>query len=175
MRYRARVWGFICVAEIRRSLDEDFFRKFAGLGLDGSQPGRIGFMSTQRREKNRRRSTRCRESVAFLALFRLGGLNGPLGEPDRRSKTPLRPGYRMKVRVLSSTQDTRRVTPPSGAGLHAADYRSLHPGLSTPARILRFRRSLPPIPARLACWAEGYDGKRDLHIQHAARNAACNF
>ena len=154
--------------------EKDSLKKFAGLGSDGPQPGRIGFMSTRRREQIRRRRARCMESVALPARFRPGGLNGQPGEPDRRSKTSLPADHRIQVRVHSATQDTRRALPPPGAGPHAADCRSSHPGLPTPARTLRFYPPLPPILAWLACLAERYDGKRDLYIQHAARNAACN-
>jgi hypothetical protein len=151
-----------------------FLRKFAGRGPDGPQPGRIGFMSTERREEHRRRRTMCMESVALPARFRPEGLYVPPGNPDRRFKESLRTDHRIQERVRVMVPDLLRRLPPPGAGPRAADFRSSHFGFPTPARLLGLHPSLPPIPAPRSRRAERYDGKRDLYIQHAARNAACN-
>jgi len=42
------------------------------------------------------------------------------------------------------------------------------PPIPFPAVSARLHRTLPRVPAALCRWTERYDGKRDLHFQHAA-------
>ena len=46
--------------------------------------------------------------------------------------------------------------------------------LSLPFRFRASFSGLAVIPAGECRWTERYDGKRDLYLQHPARNAACN-
>jgi hypothetical protein len=71
-------------------------------------------------------------------------------------------------------QDVRRGWPPywvgrrAATGTPAASTRSSSPHIPTlPERAL-LHRSLPQAPEGRRLWAERYDGKRDLYIQHAA-------
>ena len=70
-------------------------------------------------------------------------------------------------------QDMRRGSPPPGAGLRAASgtittRRSLLPFIPSPPGFAYFHPAWPEFPALNSCWTERYDGKRDLHFQHAA-------
>jgi hypothetical protein len=70
-------------------------------------------------------------------------------------------------------QDSRRSLPPPGAGIHAATgtlttRRSSSPFIPSPSGFVCIHPTLPQFPAGLGRWTERYDGKRDLHLQHAA-------
>ena len=63
--------------------------------------------------------------------------------------------------------------PPGGAGrLAATGTRAIHGSSLSHNPLLsgfaRLHPTLPQDPAGRSCWAERYDGKRDLHLQHAA-------
>jgi len=148
-------------------------------GPDGSQPGRIGFMSTQRREESRPRRTKCIHSAVLPAWFHNGNEDSWPEGLERRSEKSLRADYRTKkVRLGSSSglRVRRRITAcrPLRTGSRTVNLRSFNPAFPAPAVFLRLHPSSPLIPARLLCRAERYDGKRDLYFQHAARNAACD-
>ncbi len=148
-------------------------------GPDGSQPGRIGFMSTQRRDESRRRRTRCISSAVLPAWFHNGHADSWPEGMERRFERVSASGFPYRRSssgkfVWPAREETRRGLPPLWAGSRTANFRSLNPAFPAPAVFLRLQLSAPLIPASLFCRAERYDGKRDLYFQHAARNAACN-
>jgi hypothetical protein len=70
-------------------------------------------------------------------------------------------------------QGIRRGSPPPGAGFPAASgtlttRRSSLPFIPSPSGFADFHPALPQFPALNRRWTERYDGKRDLHFQHAA-------
>jgi hypothetical protein len=70
-------------------------------------------------------------------------------------------------------QDSRRSLPPPGSGIHAATgtlttRRSSPPFIPSPSGFVSIHPTLPQFPAGFDRWTERYDGKRDLHLQHAA-------
>ena len=116
--------------------------------------GRIGFMSTQRREN--RRLASCTDRVAA---------------PEWVDTNSPRSGRRNQQRVRLVVLVIRFGSPPLR---QAARRRPLLKRLSddssdpSPAVLARLHPSLPQAPAAMSCRTEGYDGKRDLHFQHAA-------
>lgn len=163
-------------------------------------PGRIGFMSTQRRASRSRQDYRTKNeaimeltgstfgtsfggaaigitaplmSISWLAwaLLLLSEAQASRGAQDRVATNFLLSDHRFKTldRFVS-----RRRFPPLNAetrdGVTAlpAKYRSsmLHiPKLPPRTRI---HPSLPEAPTGERRWAERYDGKGNLHFQHAA-------
>jgi hypothetical protein len=72
-----------------------------------------------------------------------------------------------------------RSAPPSGAALSAATgtlatLRSSLPRIPSPSGLDCLHPTLPQFPAGKCRWTERYDGKGNLHLLHAARDAACN-
>jgi|HubBroStandDraft_1064217.scaffolds.fasta_scaffold65353_2 hypothetical protein len=70
-------------------------------------------------------------------------------------------------------QDIRRGLMPSGAGFRAASgtlttRRLSLPFIPSPSGFKKLHSTLPQFPALKSRWTERYDGKRDLHFQHAA-------
>ena len=172
--------------------------------------GRIGFMSTQRREIRWQR-TSCTEhtgaptvsgsessspvrvsrgqkdpasAMQFACARAIGGTAppeaafglpssnaGPLQERKARLATnSLHPDYRLEQFVR---QDNRCGSPPLGAGSRAVaakldTRRSSHSRLPIPPGFASFHPTLPQAPVGTRRRAERYDGKRDLHLQHAA-------
>jgi len=55
-----------------------------------------------------------------------------------------------------------------------ATFRSFPLRISLPSGSAHFHPALPQVPARTRRRAERYDGKRNLHIKHTARNTSCN-
>jgi hypothetical protein len=73
--------------------------------------------------------------------------------------------------VLGIVQDKRRGSPPLGgrkAVCTSAIFASSLSHIPLPSGLSRLHPSLPQAPAGRRRWAERYDGKRDLHLQHAA-------
>jgi hypothetical protein len=71
-----------------------------------------------------------------------------------------------------SHQDDRIGSPPAGAERQTISVRSANHGLSPrqipfPSGLARFHPTLPRVPAGRRRWAERYDGKGNMHIQHA--------
>lgn len=151
-----------------------YFWNIRRQGSDGPQTGRIGFMSTQGREQNRRRRMKRTISAASPVGFYPSEGDFRPGPRERGVEESLRSDHRTVHFARSARQETRRGLPPPWAGPRRANHRSCHPVSPFPANSLRFRPSLPQIPACPSCRAERYDGKRDLYFQHAARNAACD-
>jgi hypothetical protein len=160
------------------------------------EPGRIGFMSTQRRE-DRRQHTSCTECegefgltspapVAFSASASATVGTAPENHPndeDRSLGTPARVATNSlqsdccNLYLVNSawliTQDNRRSLPPPGAGSPSATgtlttHRSSLPFIPCPPGFASLHPTLPQFPAGHSRWMERYDGKRDLHLQHAA-------
>ncbi len=164
-------------------------------------PGRIGFMSTQRRENRwQRRSCTDRAGASGQARSASGmrpchafasGVTAPPGapacfDPSEEDLSPGAPEWwatnslqtdhflgQLVRSVCPGSQDIRRWTPPSGAGSRAvtgavAAPRSSFLPISISSGLATFSRTLPQAPAGRRRWAERYDGKRDLHLQHAA-------
>jgi len=186
------------------------FKHYAGQVRMDRRPGRIGFMSTQRRE-NRWRRTSCfagaglsgipgggllplgwrPSGIAFPGLIARrnrtdanGGTAPPVSlawfHPSDKNSSPgasawlatnsLPSGTRIVQLVL---QDPRHGTPPFGAGPGAASGTPANlgaplPRISPPSASARLHPALPRVPAGIRRWAERYDGKRNLHLQHAA-------
>jgi hypothetical protein len=116
--------------------------------------GRIGFMSTQRRES--RPLASCKDRV---------------GAPDRVATNSPRSDRRNLLRFWLVDLNIRFGSPPS---LRAAARRALlksssgYPPDPSPAVFARIHPALPRVPSALRCRTERYDGKRDLHFQYAA-------
>jgi hypothetical protein len=95
--------------------------------------------------------------------------------PERLATNSLQSGHHAERLAWLVRKDKRynpRSLPPPGAGSSAAavtlapDRFYAHP--PSPPGITRLHPTLPRVPAALSCRTEGYDGKRDLHLQHAA-------
>jgi hypothetical protein len=186
------------------------FKVFAGQVQMDRVPGRIGFMSTQRRE-NRWRRTSCtgcaklsgqafsgpiaRYACAiasggtappeFTARFHPSDEDLSPGAPVRLATKSLQSGYRIVqlVRLVQFVQlvlvvqfvprDLRLSSPPFGAGLGAAtgtpaNHGSSLPHIPSPSGLACLHPTLPRVPAGRRRWAERYDGKGNLYLQHAA-------
>jgi hypothetical protein len=155
-------------------------KHFAGQVRMDRVLGRIGFMSTQRRE-NRWRRTGCTRRIGLSENFFWGakaqcgsvnasGGTAPPGIPAWLATNSLHLGYRTVQLVL---QDLRHSSPPFGTGPGGetgtpATHGSSLPHISSPSCLTRLHPTLPQVPAGECRWAERYDGKRNLHLQHAA-------
>ena len=115
--------------------------------------GRIGFMSTQRRED--RRLASCTDRA---------GAPGWVATNSRRSDR------RNQQRVRLVDLYIRFGSPPlrqAAAGRPLLKSSSDFPPDPSPAVLARLHPALPQAPAAMRCRTERYDGKRDLHFQHA--------
>jgi hypothetical protein len=164
-------------------------------------PGRIGFMSTQRRASRlQRMNSTEREAImertgsAFRTRFESATANGvtaPLtsiiwlawgwllrsgavasrGAQERVATNSLLSDHRFKT---FARLDSRCGSPPSIAAGHSrveatpAKHWSSTPRIPKLPFRTRLHQSLPHAPAGESRWAERYDGKGNLHIQHAA-------
>ena len=150
-------------------------------------PGRIGFMSTQRREcripRSRSRLTVCMEQAQWF------GLKSPTPVPQfaralaGAGMAP--PSFSAGLAALALQSDHRntqlarlapfsffRASAPPGAGSRARKPSRLcfqgHPHRPSLSCLARLHPSLPRVPTALGCRTERYDGKRDMYLQHAA-------
>ena len=117
-------------------------------------PGRTGFMSTQRRDNRPLASCIDRE-----------------GAPDRVSTNFPRSDRRNQQRVRLLVLFVCHGSPPLRQAAARRPLLRRHSGDSSdpsPAVLARFHPTLPWVPAAMSCRTERYDGKRDLHFQHAA-------
>jgi hypothetical protein len=181
-----------CVPRNSPVLKRLSFKHFAGQVRMDRRPGRIGFMSTQRRE-NRWRRTSCTEcvekafpgSIARRGCTDVSGGTAPPGitawfhpsdedlspgAPEWLATNSLQMGFRIVQLVL---QDLRHGSPPFGAGSgEATSTPATHgiplPRISFPSAPAPLHPTLPRVPAGRRRWAERYDGKRNLHFQYAA-------
>jgi hypothetical protein len=202
-----------CVPPELSGPQEYGFKHFAGSVQMDRSPGRIGFMSTQRRE-NRWQRRSCTGGVApsrhwmplgderaessripslrmLLGSANASGGTAPPGFPARffscdEIPSPGGPKWLatnslqwdcQKVQVVSLgwqlRQNKRRGSPPLGAGLGVAFGTPATHGASPPlipslSGLARLRPTLPRVSAGKRRWAERYDGKRDLYLQHTA-------
>jgi hypothetical protein len=154
--------------------------------------GRIGFMSTQRRASRWRRTNSTGragelEQICSASGTRYGRAVAHGGTAPHMSIFWLAYAWFHSIEwlVTNSLQSdhcigkhvrlgSRCVSPPQdGAGGHTeattqATHRSSLPHIPTiPART-RLHPTLPQAPAGKRRWAERYDGKRNLYLQHAA-------
>ena len=160
-------------------------------------PGRIGFMSTQRRASRRQRlyctvraetsvspgdesSSQGRKVSGFGSAFgaRYSVVDGGRTAPVIATLWSLFIGWpqtlcnRITISNRSCRLDRHAVRRPSWARRqHAAtassDTQVIPSHIPFPARA-RLHPSLPQVPAGQRRWAERYDGKRNLYLQHAA-------
>jgi hypothetical protein len=171
-----------------------FFRCFAGQVPMDRAPGRIGFMSTQRREIRRRRircAGRWRQTflspIAQRASAIASGGTAPPDSPAWFATNSLQSGFRIVQLdrlvqlvfvqfvqlVLLVRQVLRHGSPPFGAGPGEAAGRPANHGFSllhipSPSGHARLHPTLPRVPAGRRRWAERYDGKGNLYLQYAA-------
>ena len=178
------------------------FRHFAGQVPMDRAPGRIGFMSTQRRE-NRWRRKSCAEGTGASRLESLARLAFEVRASANDGTAPPRIAAGLatnspqlgdhivqlvqfvqfvlritlvqlvQLAQLGSQQDDRIGSPPPGAERLAvsgtpATRRSSLPHIPSPSGLARLHPSLPRVPAGRRRWAERYDGKGNLYLQHAA-------
>jgi hypothetical protein len=159
--------------------------------------GRIGFMSTQRRE-NRLRRTSCTgvSGISFSGSnVRLGYAiaSGGTAPPDFLvwlATISLLSGYRIvqlvqSVQLIQLVQSVQLVQPvqilrqdllrhcgsPFGSGSGAKTGRSANHGFPPPPTLsclARLHPNLPQVPVGRRRWTERYDGKGNLHLLHAA-------
>jgi hypothetical protein len=168
------------------------------------EPGRIGFMSTQRRETGSSPATRiCRRGARYrrqrTTCKKSDGENGPIGLSSiarhRRAEAcagTAPPKNLARLATNSLLSDLRIAwlvrfvrlvqifllgthfgSPPLAAGSGTANctpapHELSFPPIPSPSGFATFHLTLPQIPAGKRRWAEGYDGQRDLHLQHAA-------
>ena len=165
---------------------ETKFKHLAGQVRMDLEPGRIGFMSTQRRE-NRWQRTSCTKSARASghanpapialhcrALATVGTAPPAISAWLATNSLQSDHSYLNFVTLAwFVSQDIRRSSPPPGAGIRAATgtrttRRSFLPFIPSPAGFTGFHPTLPQFPVGDRRWTERYDGKRDLHLQHAA-------
>jgi hypothetical protein len=160
-------------------------------------PGRIGFMSTQRREIRWRR-IRCAgrwgqtflSPVAQRASAIASGGTAPPDFPAWFATNSLQSGFRIVqldrlvqllfVQLVQLVQLVllvrlvlRHGSPPFWAGPGTTAGRLANHGFSlphipSPSGLARFHPTLPWVPAGRRRWAERYDGKGNLYLQYAA-------
>ena len=143
-------------------------------------PGRIGFMSTQRRE-NRWQRTGCTKRAAALeksfpapVVQQVRALANGRTAPPRLGTRVATISLYLDYRLVSVVrQDIRRGSPPLGAGRRTRVSSKTTHGSSlrhipSPSGTARLHLTLSQDPAGYRRRAERYDGKRDLYLQHAA-------
>ena len=178
-----------------RTTSEGFFKYFAGM-VPMDRVRQDWIMSTQRREVRStlatkivrlaerlgswlaRRKDRVESSEIysprpstrnFPALA--AGRTAPPEISDRVATSPLRSDQHNQQLIRIAPRDIRLGSPPSGQASSRRFPWRCSPG-DRPIHILavtsRFHRAVPWAPAALRRRTERYDGKRDLHFQHAA-------
>jgi hypothetical protein len=144
-------------------------------------PGRIGIMKSQRREDHLRLAlctdregilgsgypdARARNHRAFAA-----GRTAPPETPARKATNSLQPDHRNQQPVSFDRFDVCIGSPPLGTASSRRSELERPPGdppsLSLADRAW-FHLTLPRVPAALNCRTERYDGKGNMHLQHAA-------
>ena len=158
--------------------------------------GRIWMMSTQRREARTTLAAKiCRLGMRLGSWLRKrrDGVEGsendsprpstqnfpavaasrtvPPEIPDRVTTNSLRSDQRNQQLARLAPLDIRLGSPPLGRALSQRSSGRCSPDstpIHFPAVSSRFHRALPWAPAALSCRTERYDGKRNLHFQHAA-------
>jgi hypothetical protein len=170
-------------------------KHFAGM-VQMDRTGRTWMMSTQRRETRVTLAMKIRRMVARLGSIVLGGQNrlselnadsspslpvrrlaqdverqtAPPETPDRAATNSLQRNDSNQQAARLAVVCLRLDSPLEWSGPFGQQFRSF-PDLSVihfPAMNSRIRRTLPWAPAAERRRTERYDGKRDLHFQHAA-------
>ena len=157
-------------------------------------PGRIGFMSTQRRDDRgtRRAETGPGEAGSAWRLQSCMDRTGSCGERLFASRArnlariaagetaPLArlPMYEAKKFLRSDPRKQQRFVrlfrigppprEPAAMPKPFVDRSSGDPPLLSPIHGARLHRTLPRVPAALSCRTERYDDKGNLYLQHAA-------
>jgi len=203
-----------CVPPELSGPQEYGFKHFAGSVQMDRSPGRIGFMSTQRRENRWQRTSCTGGEVPSRHRMPIGGeragsimvmVPGPITQLEANaSGGTAPPGFPawfhfndrflslgapvwlatnslqwdcLRVQFVSFAgqlcRDKRRGSPPFGAAPSAetctpATIESSSSLISFPSGLAHLHPALPLVPAGKRRWAERYDGKRDLYLQHAA-------
>ena len=153
--------------------------------------GRIGFMSTRRRENRRRNSTICEEafasgtqidratargatallmSIVWLAWAWFHSSDKDQSPEGWMATNPLRSDHRNGViaGLISHCSSPPKSGINRSATVVTASHRSIVPHIPIPSARTRTRRTLPQATAGQSRWAERYDGKGNLHFEHAA-------
>jgi len=169
------------------------FSRFSPAWSRWIAPGRIGFMSTQRRKgrstpttETGRRSTRHGSRLALCKYLanranRLGQANAVLLTWDFPASASGLTAY-LPAQAAPSTlqQDTRNQQPvrsycPGSPPVRQAaalrpyfDRLIGYPPIPSPAVFARVHPTLPHVPAAFSCRTERYDGKGNLYFKHAA-------
>jgi hypothetical protein len=153
-----------------------------------ASPAGHGFMSAQRREDRSERE-RCAAGAGAMVPWALAGCAGARGRtapprngvrlatnslPSDRRQSQHRPGpgpdFGFDRRDWIVGMEIRYAREPFGSRRHAASPTPESRRLSSPPNSppTRFRPALPGFPAGIRRRAERYDGKRDMHLLHAA-------
>jgi hypothetical protein len=179
-RAHTQVWLLCRPGSIRTA--RDVVSSISPAGPNGSRPAGQGLMSTQRRE-SRWRPIGCMDcadklglsSSAPLAWHSHAHASGGTAPPEvsaRLATNSLQSDRQNSQLVRLVTMEIRRGSPPPGAGSRAHKLLGLRlkglPPIPSPSGLARLHPSLPRVPAALSSRTERYDGKRDLHLQHAA-------
>jgi len=90
------------------------------------------------------------------------------GAPERLATNSLQSDHLFAQLVPFVEQDIRRGSPPTRTATRSAGSRSSLPLTPIPSVLASVHPSLLNHPAGKCRWTERYDGKRDLHFQHAA-------
>jgi hypothetical protein len=153
---------------------------YAGQVEMDRRPGRIGFMSRQRREScwqfaNRMEREGVEGRFCPAPVTRVQCANASSGTARPKTLVPLATNSLQKDHriVPLVRQDARRGSPPLWTGSHEAygppaPLRSCLSLLSVLSGSARLHPTLPYAPAGLSRWAERYDGQGNLHFEHAA-------
>ena len=149
------------------------------------RPGRIEFMSTQRRVcrlQRMSRTNRVRERGALSDVILSQGraqersspgpfaridqafANGVTAPPERLATR----AARVATNSLQKDSFSVRLVRHGYSSQGSTAYRSSLSPISILPGFARSHLTLPQAPAVDCCWAERHDGKRDLHFQHAA-------
>jgi hypothetical protein len=170
------------------------FTQLAGQVRMDLEPGRIGFMSTQRRESpsaqtteycwnrvpgdwRRLSDTACAENSEQLEVAR-AALQSSSSANDRtaphwEATNSLQLDSRISRHFELVAQEIRRGSPSDWKACRpvtklTGSRRSSLPLYPHPPVLEHFHLALPQFPAADRSRTERYDGKRDLHFQHAA-------
>jgi len=129
------------------------FKHFAGM-VPMDRAWQDWVMSTQRREDRR-----------------LASCTDRAGAPEWVTTNSRRSDRRNQQRVRLVVLFNRFGSPPLRQAAARRPFLKRPSGLSPnplPAVLARLHPSVPRVPAAMRCRTERYDGKRDLHFQHAA-------
>jgi hypothetical protein len=138
------------------SAREQFLERFRRPGPRWIAPGRIEYMSTQRREDR------------FLQrLTRAAG--DRTASPHRAGWPQLSADGSPHPQARSAfSSGTSPWASPSHGSRSSRTIRSSYPPISSPSGFTRLHPALPQAPSAMSCRTERYDGKRDLYFQHPA-------